>query len=249
MKLMPLTEPGDAIACAARAIIEMVQRKPDAILGLATGGTMEPLYALLVAAHRDGLSFARIRTVNLDEYVGLPPDHPNSYHRYMARHFLEHVDVPPANSFIPCGHIDPARAASQYASLLDDLGPVDLQLLGIGENGHIGFNEPGTALDAPTRVTALSPITMAANARFFSPGAEVPSQAVTMGTAAILSARRIVVLATGRAKSAALADALDGPVCPECPASYLRLHPDCTIHADHAAGALLRVLPSQRPAA
>ncbi|WP_134679108.1 glucosamine-6-phosphate deaminase [Paracoccus ravus] len=237
MKLMPLSEKREAIAQAARRIIDFVAARPDAVLGLATGGTMEPLYADLVAAHRAGLSFARLRTVNLDEYLGLAPEDPNSYHSYMARHFLDHVDLPPENAFIPRGDLEPMRAAAEYAGVLDRLGRIDLQLLGVGENGHIGFNEPGTPLDAPTRVVDLAPLTIASNARFFAPDREVPSRAVTMGTAAILSAQSILVLATGEAKREALATAFDGPISPECPASYLRLHPDCTVFADHAAGA------------
>ena len=242
LKLLPQTE--DAIDAAAQVIVDLVAAQPDAVLGLATGGTMEPLYARLVAAHRDGFSFARVRTVNLDEYVGLDPRHPNSYHSYMARHFFDHVDVAPENIFIPRGEIDPQCAAAEYSALLDRLGPIDLQLLGIGANGHIGFNEPGTPLDAPTRVVELLADTISANARFFATGESVPSHAVTMGTAAILSARQVVALATGGAKAEALAAALDGPVSADCPASYLRLHPSCTLIADRAAGALLHELPA-----
>jgi len=232
----------DAITAAARLITDLVAIRPTAILGLATGGTMEPLYARLVAAHRHGLSFARVTTVNLDEYVGLAPGHPSSYHSYMARHFFDHVDVAQDAIHIPRGDLPPDRAAAEYAALLDRIGPVDLQLLGIGANGHIGFNEPGTGIAAPTRVVDLLPETIRANARFFAPGETVPSQAVTMGTGAILSARSIVALATGPAKAASLAAALDGAIGPECPASYLRLHPACTILADRAAGARLGTL-------
>ncbi|MTH76967.1 glucosamine-6-phosphate deaminase [Paracoccus aestuariivivens] len=239
-RLLPDTD--RAIEAAAQTIIELVKGRPDAILGLATGGTMEPLYGHLVTAHHDGLSFARVRTVNLDEYVGLSPDHPNSYHSYMAQHFFDHVDVAEQNIYIPQGEIEPAQAAHKYSALLERLGPVDLQLLGIGANGHIGFNEPGTAVDAPTRVVELLPSTIKANARFFSAGDVVPSHAVTMGTAEILSARSIVALATGAAKARALADALDGTIGPDCPASYLRLHANCTIFADKLAGAELQEL-------
>lgn len=249
MQITVLDYTADAVEAAARVVTDLVAARPDAILGLATGGTMEPLYARLVAAHREGLSFARVRTVNLDEYVGLPPDHPNSYHRYMARHFFDHVDVAPGNIHIPQGEIAPERAAEDYAALLDLVGPVDLQLLGVGANGHIGFNEPGTPIDARTRVVELLPETIRANARFFAAAHEVPTHAVTMGTAAILSARRIVALATGPAKSAALAAALDGAIGPDCPASYLRLHPDCTIIADRPAATQLKSLPRRRNAA
>ncbi|RNF33327.1 glucosamine-6-phosphate deaminase [Paracoccus methylarcula] len=229
-----------AAAAVARQIAETVATKPDAVLGLATGGTMEPVYAHLVRAHREGLSFARVRTVNLDEYMGLPPDHPNSYHSYMARHFLDHVDIPRGQSFIPRGEGDADAAAREYAALLERLGPVDLQLLGVGHNGHIAFNEPGTPIDATTRVVRLSDETRQANRRFFAEGETVPAEAVTMGTAQILSARSLLALAVGEAKAAALSSALDGPVDPDCPASYLRLHPSCTIFADKAASSGLR---------
>lgn len=233
LKQMPDAE--TAAAAVARQIAETVAARPDAILGLATGGTMEPVYAHLVRAHREGLSFAHVRTVNLDEYVGLPPDHPNSYHSYMARHFLDHVDIPREHSLIPRGDREPETAAREYAALLERLGPVDLQLLGVGHNGHIAFNEPGTPVDAPTRAVRLSPETRRANLRFFAAGEAVPAEAVTMGTAQIMSARSLLALAVGEAKARALATALDGTIGPDCPASYLRLHPACTIIADRAA--------------
>lgn len=248
MELCLIPQTSAAIDAAARTVIDLVTLRPDAVLGLATGGTMEPLYARLVAAHRGGLSFSRVRTVNLDEYVGLSPEHPNSYHHYMAQHFFDHVDVPADQVFIPQGDLSPEVAAAAYAALLDRIGPVDLQLLGIGANGHIGFNEPGTPRDAPTRVVDLLPDTIKANARFFSAHESVPRQAVTMGTAAILSARNIVALATGRAKAKAMATAFDGPVDADCPASFLRLHPSCTVIADNEASALLMTLPAHHAA-
>lgn len=233
LKLMPDAE--TAAAAVASKIVELVARRPDVVLGLATGGTMEPVYAHLVRAHREGLSFAQVRTVNLDEYIGLPSEHPNSYHSYMARHFLNHVDIPGEQSFIPNGDQDAEAASQQYAALLDRIGPVDLQLLGVGHNGHIAFNEPGTPIDSPTRIVQLSDETRQANRRFFADGETVPTEAVTMGTKQILSAHRLLTLAVGEAKAAALSAALDGPVGPNCPASYLRLHPSCILFADAAA--------------
>lgn len=251
MRSLTLTLQADAsaaAAAAARQIVELVATKPNAILGLATGGTMEPVYEHLVRAHQAGLSFARVRTVNLDEYVGLSPDHPNSYHHYMALHLFDHIDLPAEQAFLPRGDLDPAAAARDYAAQLERLGPVDLQLLGIGPNGHIGFNEPGTPIDAPTRVVRLTRTTIEANARFFAPGQPVPAEAVTMGTAQILSARRLLALATGTAKASALAAALDGAVSADCPASYLRTHPSCAIIADVAAGAQLLPVTTQAAA-
>lgn len=186
-------------------------------------------------------AFARVRTINLDEYVGLNPQDPNSYHHYMARHFFAHVDLPLRQTFLPRGDVAPDSAVSDYAQRLRQLGPADLQLLGIGPNGHIGFNEPGTPIDAPTRVVDLSPTTRAANARFFPQGQPVPERAITMGTAQILSARRILALASGEAKAHVLSDALDGPIGSRCPASYLRTHPSCAVIVDRAAARLLRV--------
>lgn len=233
--LTSLPDSGSAAKATAQAIAEQVAEKPDSLLGLATGGTMEPVYAHLVRAHQQGLSFAKVRTVNLDEYVGLSRQHPNSYHSYMAQHFFDKVDIPDNQRFIPKGDQDPEIAAQEYGELLDRLGPTDLQLLGVGSNGHIAFNEPGTPIDAPTRVVNLTPATMQANARFFDPGEEVPTKAVTMGTAQILSSRRLLVLAIGSGKASALALALDGPVGPDCPASYLRTHPNCRIITDWSA--------------
>lgn len=257
MRALSLTIAADAAAAAAEVadmIAAVIRQRPDAVLGLATGGTMEAVYAALVRAHRDGLSFARVTTVNLDEYVGLGAGHPNSYRSYMAAQLFDQTDLDPARTHLPDGMAEPEAAARAYAALLDRIGPPDLQLLGIGVNGHIGFNEPGTPVDAPTRVVRLSPETLAANRRYFPPGAAMPDRAVTMGTAAILSARRLVLLATGKAKAGALAAALDGPVGADCPASWLRLHRDCRVIADPAASAaLLTTAPptavSQAPAA
>lgn len=242
LSLLPDAE--RAADATARQIAELVATKPNAVLGLATGGTMEPVYEQLVRAHRAGLSFARVRTINLDEYVGLGPRDPNSYHDYMARHFFKLVDIPECQTFMPRGDIAPEIAVRDYVDRLRELGPADLQLLGIGTNGHIGFNEPGTPLDAPTRVVELSPTTRAANARFFPQGQQVPESAVTIGTAHIMSARRILALASGEAKAHALTEALDGPVSSRCPASYLRTHPSCAIIADRAAARLLRTPPA-----
>lgn len=232
LTLTSLPDSGAAAKATAQVIIEQVAQKPDSLIGLATGGTMEPVYAHLVRAHREGLSFAKVRTVNLDEYIGLPASHPNSYHSYMVQHLFSKVDIPHDQYFIPRGDQEPEIAASEYAALLDRLGPTDLQLLGVGSNGHIAFNEPGTPIDAPTRVVDLTAATIQANARFFANGDDVPAKAVTMGTAQILASRRLVVLAVGNVKAAALAAALDGPVDPDCPASYIRTHPNCRVFAD-----------------
>jgi glucosamine-6-phosphate deaminase len=226
----------DAVQAVAEEIIHLLQRKPDAVLGLATGATMEPVYqALIEAFHAGRISFAHATTFNLDEYVGLPPRHSGSYRATMHRLLFNHVDIIPSRTHVPDGMAaDPHDAADRYESLIDKHGPIDLQLLGIGRNGHIGFNEPGSALDSRTRLVDLHAETLEANRPFFHDHA-VPSQAITMGVASILSARRIAVLATGSTKQDAVTRALTGGVISDCPASALRRHADVTWFLDEAA--------------
>ncbi|MDQ0455855.1 glucosamine-6-phosphate deaminase [Rhizobium paknamense] len=228
----------EAALTVANCIIDLVRQKPDAVLGLATGGTMEPVYAHLVATYRRGeVSFAKVTSFNLDEYVGLPPSHPGSYRSTMNRLFFDHVDIDPSRTHLPDGMAgDPESAATAYEADLARLGPVDLQLLGIGRNGHIGFNEPGSALDSRTRQVELHASTLEANRSFFECGT-VPHHAITMGIASILDARRIIVLATGEAKAEAVSTALSGTVSEACPASALFLHDQVEWVLDKAAAA------------
>ena len=214
-----------AAAITAERIIALLDQKPDAVLGLATGATMEPVYANLVAAYRDGrVSFAKATTFNLDEYVGLAPEHPQSYRSTMQRLLFDHVDIDRRKTHVPGGDAsDLQSAAERYEQAIASHGPIDLQLLGIGRNGHIGFNEPGSAADSRTRVVALHEATREANRPFFD-GEAVPDQAVTMGICTILQARRILLLATGAAKCQAIANALSGGLSIDCPASALGGH-------------------------
>ncbi|MQT11797.1 glucosamine-6-phosphate deaminase [Segnochrobactrum spirostomi] len=214
---------------------------PSSVLGLATGGTVEPLYAALITRHRaGGVSFAHASSFNLDEYVGLSPDHPASYRATMRRLLFDHVDIDAARTFLPHGAAaDLDAEATAYEAAIRAAGGIDLQLLGIGSNGHIGFNEPGSPLASRTRVVALTEETRTANSRFFGPGETVPTEAITMGIATILEARRILMLATGTAKAEAIAAALHGPVGDACPASALQLHGAVTVLADRAAAARL----------
>lgn len=239
---------GEATARVVDRIARTVSETPEPVLGLATGGTMEPVYAGLIEAHRAGLSFSAATSFNLDEYVGLPPEHPQSYHSYMARHFFDHVDLPEARRFLPRGDVDPGQSAAAFEVALQRHGPVDLQLLGLGHNGHIGFNEPGSSLGSLTREKTLTRRTREANARFFGEGEMPPRSAVTMGIGSIMRARAIVVLALGQGKAAAVAAAVEGPVTAFCPGSALQFHPDTTVYLDPAAASDLRLTEHYREA-
>lgn len=228
-----------------------LRRKPDSVLGLATGGTPVGVYKALVAAHRLGeADFGRARTFNLDEYAGLSPEHPQSYAAYMKTHLFDRVNLPPDRTHLPEGDADNAEEACRlYDALYRYYGPADLQLLGIGLNGHIGFNEPGfPAATGGTHVVRLDESTRQANARFFGEGEQVPEYALTMSAGRILQARSVVLLATGAAKAAIVARALEGPIGTDCPASLLQLHPDATFVLDiEAAGALATETTGPRP--
>ena len=235
----------DADAAAllvARLVAARVRAKPDLVLGLATGRTMERVYDHLVAMRQDaGLDFSRLRTFNLDEYIGVPAADEHSYRHYMDRHLFSRVNVPPANTCIPDGMAADLQAeAARYERLIREAGGIDLQLLGIGEAGHIGFNEPLSALMSRTREKALTPATRQQNAAMFGGDASrVPARALTMGVGTILEARELLLLATGRAKAAVLAKAVEGPITAMISASALQLHPSCKVVVDEdAAGGL-----------
>lgn len=214
---------------------------PEPVLGLATGSTPEGMYQALVALHRAGeITFARARTFNLDEYVGLTPDHPQSYAAYMRLHLFDPVGFPLERAHLPDGAApDPDEAARRYEALLARFGPIHAQVLGIGTNGHIGFNEPGTPFERRTHAVDLAEETRRANSRFFDDPADVPTKAITMGIANILEAGEILLLAKGAAKAQALARALQEKPSPEVPASALQLHPRVTVYADEEAARLL----------
>lgn len=221
-------------------VLTQVKQHPQSVLGLATGGTMEPIYNGLIAAYRSGAArFTGCTSFNLDEYIDLPPNDPNSYRAYMNAKFFDHVDLPAAQRYLPRTDLDPDIAAVCYEDLIRKLGPIDLQLLGIGKNGHIGFNEPMTPFTTVTHVTELCRTTVDANSRYFDHEKEVPRRAITMGIATILSARSIVLLATGKQKASAIAAAINGPVAEGCPASALRDHENITFVLDSEAGSAL----------
>jgi glucosamine-6-phosphate deaminase len=223
---------------AARLIAKRLSEKPDLVLGLATGRTMERVYAKLVELHRTrGLEFRRCRTFNLDEYIGLVPDDECSYRHYMARQLFDHVDIDRGNTHLLDGMARDLKAeASRYEALIAREGGIDLQLLGIGEAGHIGFNEPLSALMSRTRDKALTPATRRQNAAMFGGDPDrVPERALTMGVGTILDARELLVLATGPAKAGILAKAVEGPITAMVSASAIQLHPSCKVIVDEDA--------------
>ncbi|OUM96614.1 MAG: glucosamine-6-phosphate deaminase [Thermobacillus sp. ZCTH02-B1] len=227
---------------AAQTIIELLRQKPDAVLGLATGGTPVGIYEALAAAVRRGeVSFARATTFNLDEYVGLPPGHPETYRFYMEQHLFRHIDIPPEQTHIPDGNApELERECERYERLLETAGRIDLMLLGLGHNGHIGFNEPGRVLHSRTHVAVLHPQTRKANARFFRTPEEVPTRAITMGLGSILKARTILLVVKGADKADIVHRALTGPLTTECPASLLQLHPHLVVMLDEEAATKIK---------
>lgn len=222
---------------AANILSAQVILNPASVLGLATGSTPVGLYRQLVAWYqKHDLDFSEVKTVNLDEYVGLAPGHDQSYRYFMQSNFFDHINIAPENTNLPNGQAaDLAAECQRYNQVIRDLGGIDIQLLGMGHNGHIGFNEPGDAFELETHVANLSERTIAANARFFSSLDEVPRQALTMGIKTIMQARRILVAVSGEEKADAVKAALTGPVTPKLPASILQLHPNVTLVADKAA--------------
>jgi glucosamine-6-phosphate deaminase len=223
----------------AREIAELVRAKPDAVLGLPTGNTPVGVYAELVRLHREqGLSFVRITTFNVDEYLGLTPGHPRTFRRWMHEHFFDHVDVRPENIRLPDAGLPPDRAAegsARYEAAIQAAGGIDLLVLGIGTNGHIGFNEPGSTRETRTRVVDLDAVTRADAAAAFGRLDAVPVQAITIGVATILDARAIRVMALGTRKAAIVARTLSDPVGPALPATFLREQARVTLHLDREA--------------
>lgn len=236
MDVVVRPDAGAAIDLAARLIAARLRDKPDLVLGLATGRTMERVYARLVEA---GPSFRQVRTFNLDEYVGLAPGDPNSYRSYMQAHLFDRVDIEPANTHLPdAGAADLKAAARRYEALITAAGGLDLQLLGIGETGHIGFNEPLSSLMSRTRDKSLTLATRRQNAAMFGDDPErVPTRAMTMGVGTILDAREVLLLATGAHKAAIVAKAIEGPITSMVTASALQLHPNCKVVLDEDAAA------------
>lgn len=231
-----------AAALVARVIAHDLRANPHLVLGLATGKTMERVYRNLVKMHKEeGLDFSLCSTFNLDEYVGLFPTDPNSYRHYMNHHLFQHVNVDRRNTHLPNGIANDLEVeCRQYEALIQRFGGIDLQLLGIGKAGHIGFNEPLSALRSRTRVKALTPTTLKQNAALFGGEEKVPRRAMTMGVGTIIEARRCLLLATGGSKAEVIAQAVEGPITSMVSASALQLHARCTVVVDEEAASRLK---------
>ncbi len=228
---------------AALLVLDVLNAKPNAVLGMATGSTPLGLYKELVRLHQESkVDFSHVTTFNLDEYVGLAVDHPQSYHYFMHEHFFKHVNIPPQNINIPSGSTSnyPAFCA-WYEERIAECGGIDLQILGIGTDGHIAFNEPASSLSSRTRLKTLSKQTIDDNARFFDRREDVPVYAITMGVGTILEARKLILLASGKAKADAIAKAVEGPVTSMITASAIQWHADVKVLVDEDAASKLEL--------
>ena len=241
MRLIRAKDYQDASRKVANIISAQVILKPDCVLGLATGSSPVGAYQQMIKwCDKGDVDFSQTKTVNLDEYVGLAADHDKSYAYFMRKNFFDGINIDQKNTNLPNGlELDAAKECARYDKVIADLGGVDLQLLGIGANGHIGFNEPAEQFSVGTNRVGLTASTIAANSRFFENESMVPRQAYTMGMMAIMQAKRIVMIATGANKAQAVYDAFCGPVTPQMPASILQLHPDFVLVADEEALSLV----------
>jgi len=230
-----------AVNLTADIIANALRKRPDLVLGLATGRTMEALYAELARRHKEeGLDFSKATTFNLDEYIGLPPEDPNSYRYYMKTHLFDRVNINPDRTHLPDGMANNIEAeCALYEQRIKSAGGIDLQLLGIGRSGHIGFNEPLSALFSRTRPKALAPWTIEQNAPLFPEPSLMPRRAITMGVGTILDAGRCLMLATGAEKAEVVAKATEGPMTAMLSATALQVHPRCTVIVDEDASARL----------
>lgn len=225
---------------AAQQYVNLLHQKPDAILGFATGSTPLALYAELARLNRAGqLSFAQASSFNLDEYAGLDGAHDQSYRYFMNTNLFEKIDLPIARTKVPSGFCKDDAQAAEYDAEIEAAGGIDVQLLGIGQNGHIGFNEPGTPFGSRTHRVALTESTRRANARFFASLDEVPTHAVTMGVRTVMNAKSIILIALGASKAPIMKEMLYGPVTENVPASVLQLHPSVTVYVDAEAASML----------
>ncbi|MEK6247456.1 MAG: glucosamine-6-phosphate deaminase [Planctomycetales bacterium] len=233
----------DMSAAAAQEVVALLNAKPDAVLGLATGSTPLGLYQELVRLHKEeGLDFSQVRTFNLDEYVGLSVKDPQSYYHFMHEHLFQHINIPSHNIYIPSGTTGNYQAFCQwYEDQIDAHGGIDLQVLGIGSDGHIAFNEPTSSLGSRTRLKTLAKSTIDDNARFFDRREDVPIYAITMGVGTILDARDIIMLASGKNKATAIARTVEGPVTSMITASALQLHPMTRVYMDVDAASELEM--------
>ncbi len=220
-------------AFAAEQIRELVEEKPNALLGLATGSSPVGMYKKLIELNKEGkIDFSRVHSVNLDEYVGLDGTHDQSYRYFMNDNLFDHVNINKDDTHVPSGTKDPEEACAEYDAVLEKEGRIDLQVLGVGPNGHLGFNEPGKTLVANTHINVLEDSTIEANARFFNDKSEVPTTAITMGMGPIMRAKKIVLVAMGAGKKNAIAALKNNDIDPMCPITFLKMHPNAYVLVD-----------------
>ena len=225
---------------AAKVIANIIKEKPNAILGLATGSSPIMMYEELISQYsKKEISFKNITTFNLDEYIGLDQSHPKSYRYFMNQTFFNHIDINKENTFVPSGVGDVKKTSQKYEGMLIK-NPIDIQVLGIGTNAHIGFNEPGSSFDSLTREVELTPQTIEANKRFFNSPSQVPKTAISMGIASIFRAKKIILIASGKNKAQAIKDTVEAHPNPKIPSSILQNHPDVELFIDQEAASLLK---------
>ncbi|MBQ2826579.1 MAG: glucosamine-6-phosphate deaminase [Clostridia bacterium] len=236
-RIIVAKDPAAVGKAAADQFEAVIAKKPAAVIGLATGSTPLPLYRELIAREKEGkIDFTKVRSANLDEYKGLAPDHEQSYRKFMQDNLFDHISIKPENTIVPLGLAEDVDAmCAAYEEKIEEWGGVDLQLLGIGHDGHIGFNEPDDHFPAATHEVKLTEMTIEANKRFFNSADEVPRAAFTMGIGTIMAARKIVMVVTGKDKREILKKTFWGPVDPQVPASILQFHPDVTLVCDEDA--------------
>ena len=241
VRILKVKDAAEAGKLAADQFEALIAAKPACLLGLATGATPLPLYRELIEREKAGrIDFSRVRSANLDEYKGLSGDHDQSYRYFMQKNLFDHISIKPENTIVPDGLTTDVEAMCRaYEEQIEVWGGIDLQLLGLGHDGHIGFNEPDDHFPATTHETHLVEMTREANKRFFASIDEVPTAAYTMGIGTVMSARKVLMVVTGRDKAEILKKSFFGPVTPEVPASILQFHPDVTVICDEAAAALL----------
>lgn len=231
MKIIKTNSYLETSLCAAEILAEQIRNKPDSVLGLATGSSPIGMYNELIKMHKEGtLDFSKITSVNLDEYYGLSPENDQSYRYFMNTNLFDHVNIRKEFTYVPDGLTkDPIAECAAYDQRIEELGGIDLQVLGMGLNGHVGFNEPDDHFPVGTHLVTLEDSTIEANSRFFASKEDVPTQALSMGLKGIMTAKKIVMIVHGKAKEETLEKALHGPVTPQVPASILQLHPDVTV--------------------
>ncbi|WP_440897805.1 glucosamine-6-phosphate deaminase [Amphibacillus sp. Q70] len=242
MKIVKVKDYQEMSEWASKQVIDKIKASDQFVLGLATGSTPEGLYQNLIDAYKEQeVSFKNVITFNLDEYIGLGADNPNSYRYFMDEKLFNHIDIDPKHAHLPNGvATDIEQECKDYEALIKETGEIDLQILGLGVNGHIGFNEPGTSFSSRTQMTDLVEATIEANSRFFDHKEDVPTQAITMGIKSIMESNEIILLASGENKAEAVKQLVEGEVTEDFPASVLQKHPQVTIVIDEAAASLLK---------